>query len=78
MQKVKLDPAKSHEEYLKNFKEKKFDSIPLPTNLPPLNVKPQVEFTVTVIYRLQLVTLSVLYCIKGTIPRPNRRSKTAL
>ena len=42
MQKVKLDPAKSHEEYLKNFKEKKFDSIPLPTNLPPLNVKPQV------------------------------------
>lgn len=59
MQKVKLDPAKSHEEYLKNFKEKKFDSIPLPTNLPPLNVKPQVVFS----YSCLLIVTDNIICV---------------
>lgn len=44
MQRAKLEPSKKHEEYVK---PKKFETIPLPVNLPPLNVKPQVDFLIS-------------------------------
>lgn len=41
MQKIKLDPPKNHDEFIK---PKTFDKIPLPVSLPPLNMKPQGPF----------------------------------
>jgi len=60
MRNVKLDPTEKHEQYVKAIKANKFEYITLPEGLPPLSIKPQVNYKIKSFGILKRIELKII------------------